>query len=391
MHKNILFALGVLLCAGCVSTGLKGKSAYDPTRDVSPIQSEEKFKTAVLQNKDVPFDSAMAMAAITHLIRGETPRISRLSIAPGLDLTEPGIPLENFDLVGLTILDRVEVETIKKKEWNTRTMAVLTFGAGPFRALVLAEAFCTVTSKEVYLAKASVRSLSPAQPRVAAWFVPKKSFLAAVASAGPLTAWDLMIVANSMAVRVSPRLPAARGEFLAVALVLDRLEPGDTVQGGLSSSPMPDKRWTTRATVNSGVGFPVAIVEVGCPLNVPSEELFMHVAWSPKDKTRTNGVDVPIGRFSTCGTVFNTGAGSTETGSGTLESGLRFLDPKNKSDARLIQSRLAELGFYSAAVDGIFGQGSRRALAQFKKSNGLQDNANWDLHTQRALFAGTGQ
>jgi peptidoglycan hydrolase-like protein with peptidoglycan-binding domain len=74
-----------------------------------------------------------------------------------------------------------------------------------------------------------------------------------------------------------------------------------------------------------------------------------------------------------------------------MESGQIFLNPKDKNDAMIIQKRLSELGFYTKAIDGIFGKGSRAALAQLKNSMGLDNNENWDLKTQQALFSGTGQ
>jgi hypothetical protein len=403
MKKILTLSLSLLFCAGCVGSALEGtplqgltlkdQKEYDPARDVSPVEIPEKYKPVPLSAKDAPFDSIMAMNAIVQMIRGERPAIDRLVVSPGMDLTEPGIPLEYFSFVDLTILGRMERETVKGRVWETRTMAVLTFIAGPFKALVLAEAFCTVTPGEVQLTRASVYPLSPAQPRVVAWFVPKRRFFAALESEEAVAPWDLMVLANSMAVRVGEGLRESNDDYLAVAIVLDRLEPKDRVQGGVSAGPMPYSRWFKKASVSDGIGFPVLMAELDGPLNVKAKESFLHVVWTPSDKTRTAGERVPIGRFSTCGTMFQaTPARSSAAYAGReLESGRRLLNPRDRNDAVLIQTRLAELGHYTLAIDGAFGKGSYAALSEFKRANGLGDHFKWDLQTQKALFSGTGQ
>jgi len=81
----------------------------------------------------------------------------------------------------------------------------------------------------------------------------------------------------------------------------------------------------------------------------------------------------------------------TKPQSGPIESGKVFLDPRKKRDAKIIQSRLKELGYYKKRIDGIFGPGSRKALKNFKQDNNLADNSVWDLNTQKILFKNTGK
>ncbi len=66
----------------------------------------------------------------------------------------------------------------------------------------------------------------------------------------------------------------------------------------------------------------------------------------------------------------------------------RLFDVSSSNDASLIQSRLAELGFYSMTVDGIWGPGSISALSEFQKSQGLEPSGVWGMQTQRLLFPG---
>ncbi len=74
---------------------------------------------------------------------------------------------------------------------------------------------------------------------------------------------------------------------------------------------------------------------------------------------------------------------------GPIESGIKILSKKNKSDIKIIQTRLKELGLYNWKIDGIWGKRTQRALETFKKVVGLRPYNTWDLTTQKALFKGT--
>jgi len=74
-----------------------------------------------------------------------------------------------------------------------------------------------------------------------------------------------------------------------------------------------------------------------------------------------------------------------------VASGETLLDPAVPRDAKMIQTRLAELGFYKAKIDGIWGRMSRAALKSFKEKNALGDPERWDKETQVLLFRDTGK
>jgi len=69
-----------------------------------------------------------------------------------------------------------------------------------------------------------------------------------------------------------------------------------------------------------------------------------------------------------------------------IATGSVLLNPSAPEDAKTIQSRLAELGFYKMAIDGAWGRGSRAALRAYKEKNGLKKDEQWDKETQIALF-----
>ena len=63
-----------------------------------------------------------------------------------------------------------------------------------------------------------------------------------------------------------------------------------------------------------------------------------------------------------------------------------LLNPAVPQDARIIQTRLTELGFYELPIDGIWGKGSRTALMAFKEKNSLGSSETWDNETQTLLL-----
>jgi peptidoglycan hydrolase-like protein with peptidoglycan-binding domain len=62
-----------------------------------------------------------------------------------------------------------------------------------------------------------------------------------------------------------------------------------------------------------------------------------------------------------------------------------MLDPLDRADAARLQRRLADLGFFIAEIDGVWGPGSRAALRDFKIANGLAADDLWDAQTEAAL------
>ena len=69
-----------------------------------------------------------------------------------------------------------------------------------------------------------------------------------------------------------------------------------------------------------------------------------------------------------------------------VASGEILLNPGIPQDAKLIQTRLAELGLYKGSIDGKWGKGSQAALKTFKEKNSLENPDLWDKETQMGLF-----
>jgi len=80
-----------------------------------------------------------------------------------------------------------------------------------------------------------------------------------------------------------------------------------------------------------------------------------------------------------------------ETTQDPIASGSLLLNPDSAQDAKIIQTRLSELGLYKGAIDGLWGRGSKAALKSFKEKNSLDNPDQWDKETQMFLFRGTGK
>ncbi len=70
-----------------------------------------------------------------------------------------------------------------------------------------------------------------------------------------------------------------------------------------------------------------------------------------------------------------------------VSSGTIFLELSNPLAAKIVQSHLLRLGYYTAKVDGKWGKKSRAALISFKKARNLPNVNQWDMGTQMVLLS----
>jgi peptidoglycan hydrolase-like protein with peptidoglycan-binding domain len=70
-----------------------------------------------------------------------------------------------------------------------------------------------------------------------------------------------------------------------------------------------------------------------------------------------------------------------------VSSGTIFLELSNPLAAKIVQSHLYRLGYYTAKVDGKWGKKSRAALISFKKARKLPNVNRWDIGTQMVLLS----
>ena len=70
-----------------------------------------------------------------------------------------------------------------------------------------------------------------------------------------------------------------------------------------------------------------------------------------------------------------------------VSTGTIFLELSNPLAAKIVQSHLYRLGYYTAKVDGKWGKKSRAALVSFKKARKLPNVNRWDMGTQMVLLS----
>lgn len=70
-----------------------------------------------------------------------------------------------------------------------------------------------------------------------------------------------------------------------------------------------------------------------------------------------------------------------------VSSGSVFLELSNPLAAKIVQSQLFQLGYYTSKIDGKWKKYSRAALVSFKKARKLPNVNEWDIKTQMALFS----
>lgn len=413
--RYMLLGLLMAVIAGC--GGMRtGGSADLPTAPPFTIQPMYKVE---LKDKDLPADVKLVTGAI----------LLRMALSPDVpkevEFAPRGVHAihdETFDYGGFGLrgfdLLKYEAQSTGKKSAEVEMAAVVHL-KDPLgrRTSVVLDATYDVTPKKVTIHSSQARPVQPAFPKTVCFFVPEtaiktvprgslSSFLDWYAFAvthavnmTPTTAerdqrakWDTL----SFTEKASARQANPPQRFVILTFAMDRILDSGELTMGFCDSPTGTMKHTEKATFLNDGGWRIGTLGAEFALNDPEKTYYIQVKYTP-DTSQSAGTVYPalVGLFSTsknyaAHTQHSSGL-AAQPQSGPLENGARFLNPKNKDDAIVIQTRLAELGFYTAGIDGAFGKGSRAALAKYKKSAGLGDNSNWDLPTQQALFSGTGQ
>jgi hypothetical protein len=415
MRFLLLFVL-IALATGC-GGAMRGKG--QAAAPAPPPFTIQPLHRVAMQEKDLPDDAKLVIGAIVSRMALQTSLPSAVVFDPG---GSHQIHDDNFDYAGFGLrgfdLLKYDATPSGKKSARVELSGVvhLKDPLDRLASVTIITAY-EVTRGKVKILESSAQPIQPAFPRILCFFVPETAIKGA--PKGSLTSfldWYAFAAANSvnMTPTQSDRDERAKWEsksffekatgsgakkqrYIILAFAMNRiLEPGSLSMGFCDSADGALKNQDKATFLNFG-GWRIGTMGAEFAINDFGKEYFVQVRYTP-DTQGTAGSPYPVlvGLFST---LKNYNASnrvaaqvSTQTGQpGMIESGKRFLNPKNKQDAKVIQSRLAELGFYTSTVDGAFGKGSRAALGQFKATNGLGEDTNWDMPTQQALFSGTGQ
>ncbi|GEM_PF-4489457 len=255
--------------------------------------------------------------------------------------------------------------------------------------------------------------VKPVWPRVKAYFVPlaelKKNlarlktfrdyyrfaathFVSMYASARQAKAkarWDSLSAFQKL--RSRPPRTALEGDWAVMIFCLDRLAPDSLLDVKvISGTGSSMKQVAVKPAVFDEHGWKVIVVTGHGRLHDSSNpfrvDVFYRMEASPAAKP------LLVGRFDSRldYSRYRRARAAGSAAEGPLALGRRLLDPARRHDARLIQQRLKELGYYRLKVDGSFGRGSRASLRAFNREVLHVDKYRWDIEVQKALFKGSG-
>lgn len=268
-----------------------------------------------------------------------------------------------------------------------------------------------VTRDRVLIEESSINPIQPTFPKIVTFYVPEEAFTGVnTRSFNDFYSWYTFAAQNavnmdptaaevaerqrweqmSMIDKIRNPRVVSPSRYIVMVFSLDRILGNGSLNINFADSSRSCPTTSHESvTMIDDRGWKIGMVGAELAIDDWSNQVFINVGYAPGGDFRLfSGYPMLVGSFTT--TKNYTTVSDSEYTAGPLEKGQRFLNPRQRDDARLIQRRLSEFGFYRMEVDGLFGPGSLSALQAFKQRKGLGDNANWDMMTQMELFAGSG-
>lgn len=413
VRVNKLVILMAVFLAGCagIKDGLKGRGSAGKEavkmvvplrRAIPPAEVPDHVKLATsglvlrMRHQKVPGGAVVFKADGSHRVREE-----------GFD----------YDGFRWTLLDitALRADMVKGHKVAVHLEGLLHFTDSLARMSTSSFSMDYLVGKNrpLEITASRVVHVKPGYPRVKAYFVPlavlqknlkrlktyRDYYIFAATHFVPMYASDEQIRAKQSwdelstirKLRSQPPRTALEGDWAVMVFCLDRLAPDSgldikVISGtGIGMKQVPAKPalinehgW--RALVLAGHG---NLHDSRNPFKV---EVYYRMAAS------SEGKPLLVGRFdSRLDYSKPPGRPVLHSRQGPLGLGKRLLDPRKKEDARIIQQRLKELGYYKLKIDGSFGPGSRASLRAFNREVMNLDRYRWDLEVQKALFKDSGR
>ena len=430
---KLVFLIFISCCVfcGCVTTLTQvGKEDREPSMKIN-------LPDRYFPDKDtVPIDVKLICAAMINKLRhrAETPFV-HFDPNGTHKIQEKGFEYEGFDVI-LTDITGFEAEKTATNTVHGTLEGVLHFQdfVGR-RASTYFAATYTKTPEGISIAKSGAAAIPPVFPRLEAYFVPAEAintckkedlrgfwntYLFALENAIDMQPTDEDRQAHrafeemSFLKKAKASMKIEKREFVLMIFCLDRISGDADLELIISE---------TEHSVDKNLVVPGYINEHGWWITMATGKFaadswwntnfYAHVFYNPDPNDKSKRL--LVGLFSNqkdyspkedlqadqmqkqkptsdehAQSTAKEATPSTQIQKGPIASGKVFLNPLLKKDARQIQARLDELGYYEMKVDGIFGEKSRSALKKFREDNGLGNNALWDIETQKALFSGSG-
>jgi hypothetical protein len=417
------FALSFILF-GCVSSN---------TTSSTPVATSEK-KGLVISPPDrqienlekQPAHIKFVMAAIVNTLRGGRDPIPEVRFDPTgnhvayeTDFYYEGFDLSLIQITGFTVKNETQssADLIIEGVLNFKDL----FGRGAANYFA---ADYTVNSNGIIINKSAITLIAPAIPDIEVYYVPKSSFDAIDVS--DITSFiDLYLHAGTNAMNMVPtqdeqyakanfdRLsdfkkmfesnPTKAGEYYIMAFCKDRLPADAALEMKITDKPEMAGKTILESGYVYDQGWRVMLSGGKFVLDALKNNLYITIRYNTNStpeskfkiigryKNQKNYEDIP--QFTIVekpGMKKKSAPVVVERVMGPIESGAVFLKISDIEDAKIVQTKLRDLGYYTKKIDGLFGKGSKKALLEYKIDQGLSEETIWDLETQKTLFRGSG-
>jgi len=219
------------------------------------------------------------------------------------------------------------------------------------------------------------------QPKLRFYVVPAQSLKPTLSSAPSAAGFFSAVVTNAIPQERLNGAVAGGGEFMVVGLNQFRTPPGDEIRIAVDGDAAARQGFSEGAVVLNFDGWQVGLlplrIEAGAPAPVVKAFFRSVITARPPHVVASFklGGGAPGAKAKA--------APAPQAAPAATGARMMLNDP---GDARKVQQRLKDLGFYAGSVDGKWGASSRTALRQFKSMNGLEDSPIWDDDTQGLLF-----
>lgn len=418
----VFIMLIVFLIGGCAAISQKkedfgaGVTLYIPDRQI-------------LNDKDIPPDVKLVLAALINKIRGDRDVIPDVQFdrAGFHDVGEREFQYEGYDLK-LVDLTRFESVSVGSAEARAQMEGVFHFeDIIGRRVSTYFAATYSKTQDGVTINNSATTGVAPVYPRIEGYFVPRGA-VEQMEKYGLDSFADLYLFAIDHAMTMKPTEAERRDREAYEKMGLwDRIKTGI---GGeedyyliafcmdrISSDAVLDMKVTNRpGTMDSELAEVLYVIENGWrimiaggrfKLDSPDNNFYASISYvgdpqsgeepllvacfkNEKDYSLRKSPQPPAAQNPVLQPPAKQAPAAAQKAPQTPSaSGERFLNPSNHADALIIQTRLKELGFYKGIIDGKFGPLSRAALGKFISANGMGDSAQWTPQVQRRLFEGS--
>lgn len=420
MLKIFKFIIMIFICCffvfGCVPTLRQPtEKIIEPTMK---INIPDRF---FVNNKTTPIDIKMVCAAMLNKLRhrGKTAFVRFDSVA-GQKVQEELFNYEGFDVILIDITG-FETDIVAKNQVQGVLEGVFHFEdfVGRRVSTYFAAKYVKIPDG-IIINKAGIINIPPLFPRVEAYFIPVEAFnksqsnafrgyreMYAFALENSLdmkpTEEEIQAYQTYQNLSIWKKLTATKKiEKMKLAVMIfcfDRLSDGASFEITVSESEK-EECLVEPGYINEN-GWPIAVVtgefvpdSWGSTFDIKAyytpvgrnEKLLIGKFSNQKDyNPKQKQAQIKKGSKQIVPSVPSV----DNKKEGPVASGSVFLNPFLKQDARIMQKRLADLGYYNMKIDGVFGKNSQKAVQKFKKDNGLANNATWDIQTQKILFRGS--